>query len=75
MYQRFYESNVGVAYVALIRSRVDSDAFGTEVLAVDGGLFHVGHIPAPGIAHRGYLVDVDTKSCHGSIALSYVGIS
>src|SRR5690606_6918294 len=57
---------ITVPDMPFIRPRVYGDPFGTESLAPDGSLFHIGYIASPCIPYCGNLVDVDTQSCHGS---------
>lgn len=51
-------AHVLIAYVALVWTRVDGDALGTEHLAVESSPEHVGIVGATRIAQSGYLIDV-----------------
>lgn len=45
--------------VTFVRTRVDGDALGSEVLAVERETEHVGHILASGVAQGGNFVDIN----------------
>ena len=59
-----YETDVRITDVTLVRTGVHGDTFGAEPFAVPRGLFDIRKIASAGIAEGGYLVYVDTKSCH-----------
>ena len=53
-------AHILIAYMALVGTRMDGDAMGTETLAVESEFYDIGHIAATGIAYGGDLIDVYT---------------
>ena len=53
--------------MALVGTRMDGDALGTEPFAVDSELLYIGGIAASRIADSGHFVDIDAEFCHGNI--------
>ena len=57
---------VAVADVALVRARMDGDAFCSESFAVEGCLGHVRYVAAARVAQGCYLIDIYAQSGHVS---------
>jgi len=51
--------HIGVAGVAFVRSRMNSDALGSESFAVPGHFYQVRVIRATAVTDEGYFVQVD----------------
>ena len=59
VYYRAQIEHILIADVALVRTRVDGDALGSEALAVDGHFDDVGVIASARIADGGDFVDIN----------------
>ena len=59
--------HVVVAYVALVGAGMHGDAVGTQTLALDGKLLHVGVVLPAGIAQCGHFVYVYAEIGHVSL--------
>jgi CBS domain-containing protein len=60
-------AHICIADVSLIGPWVHRNAVGAKALNVEGPIQYGGHLPAPGIAKGGDLVDVYTEFNHGAI--------
>ena len=58
--QRPYLSDIRISDMSFIRSRMDGNPFGAELLTHNGCMCHIRHIPASCVPYCGNLVDVYT---------------
>jgi len=59
-----YLSYIAVPDMPFIGAGVNGDAIGAKLLAVYGGLQHIGVVAAAAVAEGGYFVDVYGEFCH-----------
>ena len=61
---RSYLKNVPVPDMPFVGPGMNSNSFSSKLLAIYCGCLYIRNISAAGISECGYLVDVNTESCH-----------